>query len=68
MVQLSFVLPVPAGERAREAAAELAQKMGLTQVLVAAMETAAEGYTFFVVYGRTEVAVDFADASTCPRW
>jgi beta-lysine 5,6-aminomutase beta subunit len=60
VVQLSFVLPIPPGERAREAAAEVARKMGLTQVLVASMEAAAERYTFFVVYGRTDVAVDLA--------
>ena len=60
VVQLSFVLPLPAGERAREAAAEVARRMGLTGVLVAAMERAADGYTFFVVYGRTAVAVDAA--------
>jgi beta-lysine 5,6-aminomutase beta subunit len=60
VVQLSFVLPVPCGERAREAAAEVARKMGLTQVQVASMEAAAERYTFFVVYGRTDVAVDLA--------
>jgi beta-lysine 5,6-aminomutase beta subunit len=60
VVQLSFVLPVPAGERAREAAAEVARKMGLTHVHVAAMEPAAERYAFFVVYARTDVAVDWA--------
>ncbi len=60
VVQLSFVLPVPAGERAREAAKELAEKIGMEQVHVAAMEAAAEGYTFFVVYGRTAVAVDYS--------
>jgi beta-lysine 5,6-aminomutase beta subunit len=60
VVQVSFVLPVPAGERAREAAAEVARQMGLTQVLVASMEAAADRYTFFVVYGRTPVAVDWA--------
>jgi beta-lysine 5,6-aminomutase beta subunit len=59
VVQLSFVLPVPAGERAREAAAEVARKMGMEQVHVAAMEPAADRYTFFVVYGRTTVAVDY---------
>ena len=59
VVQLSFVLPVPAGERAREAAAEVARKMGLEHVHVAAMEPAAERYTFFVVYARTPVAVDY---------
>ncbi len=60
VVQLSFVLPVPPGERAREAAAQLARKMGMTQVHVAAMEPAAEDYTFFVVYGRTDLSVDYA--------
>ncbi len=59
VVQLSFVLPVPPGERAREAAAELARKMGMEQVHVAAMEAAAERYTFFVVYGHTSVSVDW---------
>jgi beta-lysine 5,6-aminomutase beta subunit len=60
VVQLSFVLPVPAGERAREAAAQLAGKLGLSQVHVAAMEPAAEGYTFFVIYGRTTHSVDLS--------
>ncbi|BDG07865.1 lysine 5,6-aminomutase subunit beta [Anaeromyxobacter paludicola] len=59
VVQLSFVLPVPASERAREAAVQLARQMGLEGVHVAAMERAAEEYTFFVVYGRTAAAVDW---------
>jgi beta-lysine 5,6-aminomutase beta subunit len=59
VVQLSFVLPVPVGERARQAAAELARRMGLEDVLVAAMERAADGYTFFVVYARTPATVDW---------
>lgn len=59
VVQLSFVLPVPASEKAREAAAQLARKMGMGQVHVAAMEPAAEGYAFFVVYGRTDLSVDY---------
>ncbi len=59
VVQLSFVLPVPAGEKAREAAAQLARKMGMQQVHVACMEPAAERYTFFVVYGRTDLSVDW---------
>jgi beta-lysine 5,6-aminomutase beta subunit len=59
VVQLSFVLPVPAGEKAREAAAQLARKMGMHQVHVACMEPAAERHTFFVVYGRTDLSVDW---------
>jgi beta-lysine 5,6-aminomutase beta subunit len=60
VVQLAFTLPLAAGERAREAAAELARRMGLEQVHVAAMERAADEFTCFVVYGRTPVAVDAA--------
>ena len=59
VVQLSFVLPVAAGERAREAAVQLARKMGMQQVHLASMERAAEGYTFFVLYGRTDLSVDY---------
>jgi beta-lysine 5,6-aminomutase beta subunit len=60
VVQLSFALPVPPGEKARQAAAQLARKMGMAQVHVAAMEPAAEGFTFFVIYGRTDLSVDLA--------
>ncbi len=59
VVQLSFVLPVPPSERAREAAAELARRLGLDQVHVAHMEGAADRYTFFVVYGRTAAGVEW---------
>ena len=59
VVQLSFVLPVPPGERAREAAAELVRRLGMDQVHVAHMEAAAERYTFFVVYGRTAHGVEW---------
>jgi beta-lysine 5,6-aminomutase beta subunit len=59
VVQLSFVLPVPPGERAREAAAELVRRLGMDQVHVAHMEAAAERYTFFVVYGRTAQGVEW---------
>jgi beta-lysine 5,6-aminomutase beta subunit len=60
VLQLSFVLPVPVGERARLAAVEVARQLGLTQVLVASMEAASERYTVFVVYGRTEAVVDLS--------
>ena len=40
VVQLSFVLPVPASEKAKEAAATVAKKLGLSHVLVSAMEKA----------------------------
>ena len=60
MLQLSFVLPVPPSERAREAARRLLRELGLEGGIVATMEAAGEGFTFFVCYGRTRVAVDLA--------
>lgn len=59
VIQLSFTLPVPAGPRATEAAMQLCLKMGLTDVKVAATEKAANGYTFFIVYAHTDIALDF---------
>ena len=59
VIQLSFVLPVPCSENAKEAAATVAKKLGLSHVLVAAMEKAGEGYSFFVVYGRTHMQLDY---------
>src|SRR5439155_14289806 len=59
VVQLSFVLPVPASEKAKEAAAQVAKKLGLSDVLVSSMERAGEDYSFFVVYGRTHMQLDY---------
>jgi beta-lysine 5,6-aminomutase beta subunit len=59
VVQLSFVLPVPVSEKAKEAAAQVAKKLGLSHVLVSAMEPSGEDYSFFVVYGRTHMQLDF---------
>jgi beta-lysine 5,6-aminomutase beta subunit len=60
-VQLSFTLPVEISPEAREAAIQLAGKMGLDQVKVATMEKAGEGFAFFVVYGNLRHAVDFTE-------
>ena len=60
VVQLSFVLPVPAGEKAKEAAAQMAKKLGLSHVLVSCMEPSGDDYSFFVVYGRTHMQLDYA--------
>jgi beta-lysine 5,6-aminomutase beta subunit len=59
VIQLSFVLPVPCSEQAKEAAATVAKKLGLSHVLVSAMEQAGESYSFFVVYGRTHMQLDY---------
>ena len=60
VIQLSFVLPVPASEKAKEAAAQVAKKLGLSHVLVACMEKLGGGYSFFVVYGRTHMQLDYS--------
>src|SRR5262245_48603962 len=60
-LQLSFTLPVPVSGRAREAARRFATALGLKHVLVATMEKAGDDFSFFVVYGRSEVTLDFAE-------
>ncbi|HZU85745.1 MAG TPA: OAM dimerization domain-containing protein, partial [Polyangiaceae bacterium] len=59
-VQLSFVLELPPGARAREAAKRFVEMHGLAEPVVATMEPCAEGFSFFVVYGRSTHAVDVA--------
>lgn len=58
-VQLAFTLPVEPSPEAREAAVQLAAKMGFDQIKVATMEKAAEGFALFVIYGNLKHAVDF---------
>ncbi|MDB4940868.1 MAG: L-beta-lysine 5,6-aminomutase beta subunit [Labilithrix sp.] len=58
MVQLTFVLELPPSARAKEAARQYAELHGLKDVLVTAMEPCAEGYTYFVVYGHSQHAID----------
>jgi len=60
LVQLSFVLPVPSSEKAREAAQQFVKKLGFEQAFVASMEPAGEGFAFFVAYGRTSLSIDYA--------
>jgi beta-lysine 5,6-aminomutase beta subunit len=60
MVHLSFVLELPPGPLAREAAKRFAEMHGLADPLVATMESCAAGFSFFVVYGRSTHAVDSA--------
>jgi beta-lysine 5,6-aminomutase beta subunit len=71
-VQLSFTLPVAASGRAKEAARRFAEQLGLQAVLVAAMEPAGRDYSFFVVYGRTDATIDFAEVEVpevaVPEW
>lgn len=61
VVQLSFTLPVPLSEKAKEAALQFTKKMGFSDVKVAAAERAAENYTFFVIYARSGMYLDYAE-------
>ncbi|MDI9441697.1 MAG: OAM dimerization domain-containing protein [Bacillota bacterium] len=56
-VQVSFTLPIKAGARAREAAKQLAGKMGLSDVQVVHMKDL-HGFTYFILYGSVVHAVD----------
>jgi len=61
VVQLSFTLPVPLSEKAKEAALQYVKKMGFSDVKVAAAERAADSYTFFVVYARSGMYLDYSE-------
>lgn len=58
-VQLSFSLPVPYGEEAKEAARQVAQLMGLERPKVYHSHDLGEGYTYFIVYGELNRTIDF---------
>lgn len=58
-VQMSFTLPVPAGEEANEAARLLMKKMGFEEPSVVYFKDLGIGYTYFVCYGKTTYTVDF---------
>ncbi len=57
-VQLSFSLPVERSPEGREAARQLAAKMGMENIDVADMKTVGSGLTFFVVYGSCVHSID----------
>lgn len=66
MVQLSFSLPVPCGEEAREAARQFATKMGMLEAAVVHMADLGEQMTFFVLYGKAQQEIDFTSI-TVPK-
>ncbi|MFN7130661.1 MAG: OAM dimerization domain-containing protein [Myxococcales bacterium] len=59
VVQVSFVLPVPPSEKAKEAARVFMKKMGFADVKLATMERAADNYSFFIAYGRSGMYIDY---------
>lgn len=71
-IQVSFTLPVPASDRAREAARRFAEKLGLANPVIATMESAGKDFSFFVVYGATSIVIDYAEIEVpevkAPSW
>ena len=71
-VQLSFTLPVPAGEEAIEAAKQLMREMGFENPQVAYSKELTTGFTFFNCYGSCSRTVDFTAIRvpkvTSTRW
>ena len=58
VVQLSFTLPLPLSDRAREAARRYAMLMGISNPLVAQAEAIDRAFTFFVIYGACSHTLD----------
>ncbi len=59
IVQLSFTLPIPFGEEAKEAAKRWALQSGFQEPNISHAQDMGEGFSFFVVYARSRVTVDF---------
>ena len=60
-LQMSFTLPVPAGDEAIEAAKLLMKKMGLENPQVVFYKELTEGFTFFNCYGSCSHDVDYTN-------
>ncbi|MDR3328191.1 MAG: cobalamin-dependent protein [Prevotellaceae bacterium] len=61
--QVSFTLPLPAGEEAAEAAKQLLRKMGFDDPHVVFYRELTEGFTFFNCYGTCTHTVDYTSIS-----
>lgn len=57
-IQVSFTLPIAEGERARQAAIALMEKMGFERILIAHMAEMGPEFTYFVAYGSTTHSVE----------
>jgi len=59
IVQLSFTLPVTDSVKAKEAARLFVLKLGFESCEIVHSEALADGYTYFLVYGKTDKSIDF---------
>lgn len=60
-MQLSFTLPLAYGPLAKEAALRFVAKMGLAEADVVHMADLGEGFTFFIVYGKTRLSINVTE-------
>lgn len=58
-VQLSFTLPVAIGAKAIEAALLYTRKLGFDEAEVVNAHSLSDDFTFFVVYGKTSITIDY---------
>ncbi len=59
IVQLSFSLPLPLTDEARETARRLAAKMGLNDILIYHEADLGYGFSFYIIYGKCRHTVDY---------
>ncbi len=59
IVQLSFTLPVTNGAKAKKAAEIYANNLNIEDVTIAHAEQIAEGFTYFVIFGKASVSIDY---------
>lgn len=57
-IQVSFTLPIPSSPRAEAAARDLARQMRIERPMVVHQKALGPDFTFFIVYGSVEAAVD----------
>lgn len=57
-VQVSFTLPIPSNARADAAARDLARQMRIGRPIVVHQRALGPNFTFFIVYGSVDAAVD----------
>ena len=60
-VQMSFTLPVACSPKADEAALVYAKKLGFKIVEVVHSKPLSDEFTFFVVYGKTDISLEYDD-------
>ncbi len=62
-VMLTFSLPVPFGDEAKEAGRQLVRQMGLHEPQVYHAHDLGEGFTYLILYAKSPFSVDFTKIS-----